>query len=88
MVFSSIIFLCIFLPIMLIGYYVLPKKAKNIWLLIGSLVFYAWGGVKYIFFLLASVVINYIAGVLIARNCDQSHPADSRGNVTWILHNS
>lgn len=83
MVFSSIIFLCIFLPIMLIGYYVLPAKVKNIWLLLGSLVFYAWGGVKHIVFLVASILINYIAALAIARCADRTHPADERGNSTY-----
>ena len=65
MVFSSIVFLCIFLPIMIIGYYVLPKKCRNIYLLIGSLFFYAWGEPKYIFLMLASIVGNYLFGMLI-----------------------
>ena len=43
MVFSSLTFLFAFLPITLIGYYVLPKKAKIGFLLLASLVFYAWG---------------------------------------------
>lgn len=65
MVFSSLIFLCIFLPIMIIGYYVLPKKCRNIYLLLGSLFFYAWGEPKYIFLMLASIVGNYLFGMLI-----------------------
>lgn len=83
MVFSSIFFSCIFLPIMLIGYYVLPNKAKNIWLLLGSLVFYVWGGPKYFAFLVASILINYIFGLLIAKTADKTHPADERGNSTY-----
>ena len=43
MVFSSTIFLCIFLPLVLLGYYICPKKGRNLFLLIASLVFYAWG---------------------------------------------
>lgn len=65
MVFSSIIFLCIFLPVMIIGYYVLPKKLKNIFLLIGSLFFYAFGEPKYIFLMIASIVSNYLFGIII-----------------------
>ena len=65
MVFSSIIFLCVFLPIMIIGYYVLPKKCRNLFLLLGSLFFYAWGEPKYIFLMLASIVGNYVFGMLI-----------------------
>ena len=65
MVFSSLIFLCIFLPIMIIGYYALPKKCRNVFLLLGSLFFYAWGEPKYIFLMLASIVGNYLFGILI-----------------------
>ena len=68
---------------MLIGYYILPKKVRNIWLLGGSLVFYAFGGPKYLFFLLASIVVNYLFGLLIAHFADRTHPADDRGNVTF-----
>lgn len=65
MVFSSIIFLCIFLPIMIIGYYILPKKSRNIFLLIGSLFFYSWGEPKYILLMLASIIGNYCFGMFI-----------------------
>ena len=65
MVFSSIIFLCIFLPVMIIGYYILPKKCRNVFLLIGSLVFYAFGEPKYILLMLASIIGNYSLGMVI-----------------------
>ena len=65
MVFSSLVFLCIFLPVMIIGYYVLPKKCRNVFLLIGSLFFYAWGEPGYIFLMLASIIGNYGFGMLI-----------------------
>ena len=58
MVFSSVIFFCFFLPIMIIVYYALPAKLRNIWLLLGSLFFYAWGEPKYIFIMVASIVGN------------------------------
>lgn len=67
MVFSSIIFLCIFLPIMIIGYYVLPGKLKNVFLLLGSLFFYAWGEPVYIFLMIASIIGNYLFGLLIYK---------------------
>lgn len=50
---------------MIIGYYVLPKKLKNGYLLLGSLFFYAWGEPEYIFIMLASIVGNYCFGLLI-----------------------
>ena len=40
MSFNSFVFLCIFLPGMVIGYFLLPKKMKNFYLLIGSILFY------------------------------------------------
>lgn len=49
MLFSSMFFMWIFLPITLIIYWISPKKAKNYILLIASLIFYAWGEL-YIFF--------------------------------------
>jgi len=65
MVFSSITFVCFFLPIMIIVYYILPKKVRNLFLLLGSLFFYAWGGPKYIFIMLVSFLGNYCFGLLV-----------------------
>ena len=67
MVFSSVIFLCIFLPATLLGYYILPAKARNIFLLVASLIFYAWGGPKHLIYLLSSIVVNYFFGIIIAK---------------------
>ena len=61
MVFSSVEFLCIFLPGVLLGYYILPKRARNIWLLLASLAFYACGGPQHLIYLL---FIYYYKGVL------------------------
>ena len=66
MVFSSVIFLCIFLPVVLAGFYILPKKARGIWLLAASLGFYVCGGPKHLIYLIASIVFNYLAGLAIA----------------------
>ena len=67
MVFSSVIFLCLFLPIVLGGYYLLPKReAKNLWLIAASLLFYAFSGLWYVLLLLFSVFCNYLAGLFIS----------------------
>ena len=50
---------------MILGYYALPGKARNVWLLLGSLFFYAWGEPKYILIMIASIVGNYLFGMLI-----------------------
>lgn len=68
MVFSSIVFLFTFLPIILIVYFLVPGKLKNFVLLSGSLVFYAWGEPVYIFLMIFSIIFNYICGLDIARN--------------------
>lgn len=59
MVFSSILFLLLFLPMFFIGYSLIPKKIKNFWILLGSIVFYAWGAPRFIFILIGSTIIDY-----------------------------
>jgi alginate O-acetyltransferase complex protein AlgI len=69
MVFSSPIFLFLFLPVVLSVYVWLPGvRAKNFWLLLTSLFFYAWGEVLFIFLLLASTLMNYGLGLWIDRS--------------------
>ena len=63
MVFSTIIFLCVFLPLTIAGYYILPEKLKNIFLLLCSLFFYAWGEPKFVWLMIFSVVCNYLFGI-------------------------
>ena len=68
MLFSSPIFLYFFLPLTLLVYYLIPKKIRNSWLLITSLIFFAWGGVSYTIILVASIILNYFFGRLIQKN--------------------
>ena len=63
MIFSSIFFLFVFLPITLFLYYVVPWKFKNFMLLLCSLIFYAWGEPVYVFLMLFSIVFNYLSGI-------------------------
>ena len=67
MVFSSITFLFYFLPIVLIIYYVVPNKFKNIILLIASMFFYFYGEPKYILIMLFSIIITYLFGMLMDK---------------------
>ena len=67
MLFSSIEFLYYFLPVVILGYFLLPKQLRNGWLLIVSLVFYAWGEPKLISVMLASIVLNWLWGIGIGR---------------------
>ena len=65
MLFSSPVFLFLFLPIVLSLYYVFPDKAKNNLLLVASLIFYAWGEVYYVLLMLFSILINYGFGLAV-----------------------
>lgn len=67
MVFSNPVFLFLFLPIVLLGYYILRGKVRNYWLLAVSLFFYAWNKPSFIVILLASIFINYIGALLVDR---------------------
>ncbi len=59
MVFSSTEFLFIFLPVVFLLYYSLPRKTHNVLLLSASLIFYAWGEPVFIGVMLLSVLVNY-----------------------------
>lgn len=65
MLFSSYSFLILFLPLLIIVYYIIPAKFRNYLLLIASLGFYAWGGPKYLLVMLLSIGINYVCGLLV-----------------------
>lgn len=67
MLFSSMIFLWLFLPVVFIGYRLLDKRYKNLFLLIASLLFYAWGEPRFILIMLTIIAINYIFGILIDK---------------------
>ena len=59
MVFSSIVFLLYFLPVLLTVYFILPDKYKNIFLLISSIFFYSWGAPRFIFVILGTTALDF-----------------------------
>ncbi len=65
MVFSSLLFLFRFLPVVLLIYYVVPAKLRNLVLLLVSLVFYAWGEPVYVFLMILSILVSYTGGLLV-----------------------
>ena len=68
MVFSSTIFLLVFLPVVLAGNYILKgNSARNVLLLIASILFYAWGEPVYVFLMLGSITGNFFFGILLGR---------------------
>ena len=72
MLFTSISFLCYFLPALIIIYFITPKKYKNIILLIASLLFYFYGEPKYVFLMVLEIIIAYIGAILIDKYKNQS----------------
>ncbi len=67
MIFTGAIFLFLFLPLVLLVYYVVPVKFKNAVLLFFSLIFYSWGEWSLVVLLLFSTVIDFSAGLIIEK---------------------
>ena len=67
MIFSSITFLFYFLPLVLLLYYLVPNKVKNLVLLLSSLIFYAWGEPKYIILMIFSSIVDYTIAIIIDK---------------------
>jgi len=67
MVFSTLEFLFLYLIIALGFYYLFPRKIRNIWLLIISLVFYGWGEPIYLFLMIFTIVVDYVCGYLVDK---------------------
>lgn len=73
MVFSSAVFLFTFLPLTLAGYYVLPRRFRNLFLTLASLVFYAWGEPKFVLIMILSILMNYVFGLLVVRRQEERY---------------
>lgn len=70
MLFPSEVFLFVFLPVVLVVYYTLLRKTKtlkNVFLLIASLFFYAWGEPVYVYLMIGSILFNWLMGIFIDR---------------------
>jgi len=80
MLFSSNVFLFAFLPLVLLMYYLAPRRLRNHILLAFSLIFYGWGEPLYLFLMLAVIVFNYACGIAIAGRQRQERSA--RG---WLV---
>ena len=78
MLFSSITFLYGFLPVVIAGYYLLPKKFRNIWLLIASLFFYGWGEHKFLLVIILTILVGYVSGIMTEKY-------SGRKSTIWFL---
>lgn len=83
MLFSSLVFLFYFLPIVVVLYYALSfsRRAQNILLLISSLFFYTWGESKYVLLMIASIVLNYIFGIMV----DKHRNSKIKAKITIVI---
>lgn len=87
MLFSSLVFLFIFLPLTLFVYYTGPKKWRNGILLAASLIFYAWGEPVYIFLMLFSAATDYVYGLFIHKFRSRRPAAAKLALLSSILIN-
>lgn len=84
MVFSSLLFLFRFLPVMLILYFAVPRRFRNGVLFLGSLFFYGWGEPVYISLLLCSTAVDFIHGKLIGGLLSRG----DKKKASWVLTSS
>lgn len=81
MVFSSLMFLFRYLPIVLALYFLAPKKFRNLILFLASLVFYAWGEPVYVVLMIFSTVVDFIHGKLVDSNLKKGN----RGRAKYFV---
>ena len=95
MLFSSMIFLWVFLPIVLIINYLLNLiirkyelriHIKNVFLLIASLFFYAWGGVYYLAIMVSSIILNFIGGYVISKIETNNSNTNKNATLSFVQY--
>ena len=74
MVFSSSTFLFVFLPLVLLGVLLSPRVLRNLFLLLASLMFYAWGELLFVLLMVVSITANYLVGSRIDRALQNGGP--------------
>ncbi len=83
MIFSSVFFMFMFLPITLLLYFIVPRAFKNVVILFVSLIFYAWGEPVYVLLMLFSIVYNYVCGLEIDYN--RKHGRSRKAKFAFIM---
>ncbi|MEJ5347097.1 MAG: MBOAT family protein [Desulfosoma sp.] len=84
MVFASPIFLFLFLPLTLAGYFLLGNKYRNLYILLVSLFFYAWGEPFHVGVMLFSILFNYASGLLLHRPCGTPFSGFSKKHILTL----
>ena len=88
MVFSSLLFLYLYLPAVLIGYYVIPKRFRLGFLFLMNLVFYGWGEPIYVVLMLFSTLVDFTHGWIITKAKEQGkeRSCGRRASVRFAIH--
>jgi len=84
MVFASSLFLFLFLPLTLAGYFLIGTRWKNHFLLAMSLLFYAWGEPIYVLLMLVSIALNYATGILLHLQRQKPRPMLTEGRILAV----
>lgn len=70
-----------FLPVVLLGYYLIPSKAKYYWLFLANLVFYGWGEPVYVLLMLFSIIINFVSGLFV----EHFSPSPAKSKTVLVI---
>ena len=81
-------FLLYFLPLMLLGYFILSysRKAQNLWLVLSSLIFYSFGNYIYLIFLAVITIANYYLGYAVYKYQKKPNKVKKILQLTWVLN--
>jgi len=79
-VFSSLVFMFVYLPITLLAYYLVPRRGRNIFLFIVNLIFYGWGEPKLVLLMVFNIFFNYIGGWLVDK-----YRADAKKKKLFLI---
>lgn len=80
MVFSSLVFMFAYLPIILLAYYLVPRQGRNIFLFIVNLIFYGWGEPRLVLLMVFNIFFNYIGGWLVDK-----YRADAKKKKLFLI---
>ena len=86
MVFSTLEFLFLYLIVAVGLYYLFPRKVRNIWLLVISIVFYGWGEPIYVFLMIFTIVVDYVCGYLVDKFRDDKKKAKTALVISIIIN--
>lgn len=87
MVFSSLVFLFVYLPAVLLTYYISPAKWRNIVLFLVNMIFYGWGEPVYLLLMMLSIVVDYLLGIGIGKYREKRRVATGMlvASVVWNI---